>query len=727
MGWFEEQVKKRKKLDEQTFEDSFLSLAGLGKDHKKSVSEQALRENDAISHILTYYHVPMVDIPSSVVVFKERLNFALRPYDILYHEIELSASWEEDNYAPLLAFVKANHAPVVLLPKGNKGYFYFHYQTGKKIKASSDILEKLEPNVYRFFRPLPKMKASLKEYVHYLRRSMRPLETVIFALFAAITLGAGLAMPYLTKMLTGLAVPGQDLGVFALTVVYVVSAATGLLLAKAIQNYISNRISIKREKAVREATMMRMLSLPPSFFKKYNTGELTSRFNSVPLLASTIFTGMFTALASLVMSVAYLLQMGSFTPILIFPVIVILLASTGFTVIVAVTQKNYTRKVLELSSKESGVTYETINGIQKIRLSGSEKRVFAKWAKVYSRSARTRYRPPLILKLSPAITLLITTLGTIVLYFIAAKNAIAVPDYMAFVTSYGVLSGAFASLGQVVGVLASIEPLFEMARPILNAEPETNQGKTALESIGGNIHFENVTFRYLENGPAILKNLTLDIHEGEYIAIVGKTGCGKSTFVRLLLGSEKPNEGNISYDGIPMDVIDLPSLRRHIGTVMQNGTLFHADILSNIIVSAPNLTEEDAWHAAEIADIASDIRKMPMKMKTVISEGQGGISGGQKQRIMIARAIVHQPKVLIFDEATSALDNKTQKSISDSIAKLNCTRIVIAHRLSTIQNADRILMLENGQVVESGDYETLIQNHGKFAELVERQRIDNKA
>ena len=157
---------------------------------------------------------------------------------------------------------------------------------------------------------------------------------------------------------------------------------------------------------------------------------------------------------------------------------------------------------------------------------------------------------------------------------------------------------------------------------------------------------------------------------------------------------------------------------------MQNGTLFHADIFSNIIISNPSLKEEDAWIAAEIANIADDIREMPMGMKTIISEGQGGISGGQKQRIMIARSIVHKPKILVFDEATSALDNKTQKSISESINKLNCTRIVIAHRLSTIKHADRILMLDGGKIIEQGNYQQLIDKGGRFAELVERQRLD---
>ena len=158
--------------------------------------------------------------------------------------------------------------------------------------------------------------------------------------------------------------------------------------------------------------------------------------------------------------------------------------------------------------------------------------------------------------------------------------------------------------------------------------------------------------------------------------------------------------------------------------MIQNGGLFQGDIYSNIAISAPSLTIEEAWEAAEKAGIADDIREMPMGMNTVISEGQGGISGGQKQRLMIARAIAPKPQILIFDEATSALDNKTQKQVSDALDELHCTRIVIAHRLSTIRNCDRILVMDQGAIVEEGRYDELIARNGRFAELVARQRLD---
>lgn len=193
-----------------------------------------------------------------------------------------------------------------------------------------------------------------------------------------------------------------------------------------------------------------------------------------------------------------------------------------------------------------------------------------------------------------------------------------------------------------------------------------------------------------------------------------------------MLGFETPQKGAVYYDGKDLARMDLKSLRRKIGVVMQNGKLFQGDIFSNITISAPWLTLDDAWRAAELAGIADDIRRMPMGMHTIISEGSGGVSGGQRQRLMIARAIAPKPKILMFDEATSALDNLTQKKVSESLDGLKCTRIVIAHRLSTIKQCDRIIYLDKGKIVEDGTYEELINMGGRFAELVARQQLDTK-
>lgn len=725
MGWFEEQVKQRKKLDAKTFEDSFKSLAGIHVKNQKNLSDEEIRENFAISQILSYFHHQMVDIPAGVTKFKDKLNYILGHFGIEYHNVQLTDAYVNENGSPLLIYTLIGEIPIILFPAKGNQYYYIHYGTGKKTYIDAAMIHGLEIDAISFYRPLPSKGVSIKEYVKYIGKSIRPLDIVLLIVFAALSSGVGLLVPYLTQRLTGEVVLNKDISLFIAVSLYVVAAATGVLLVKAVQAFVNTRIMLKIQKSVQEATMMRVLNLPAAFFKKYNTGELTARFSSVNSLASMIVNGIFTTLVSVVMSLAYLFQLAGFASTLVPIVVAILFATTAFSVAIALIQKKYTRQTLELSSKESGVTYEMINGIQKIRLSGSEKRVFAKWASAYARSAEVRYHPPLILRLSPAISLLITLIGNVAIYYVAARSGLSVGSYMAFVTGYGVLSGAFASVTSMVGVITSIKPTYDMAKPILEAEPETAQNKLVLEKVKGNIRFENVSFKYIENGPLILNDLSLDIKEGEYVAIVGQTGCGKSTLIRVLLGFEEPLSGRVTVDGHDVKDLDPSSLRRRIGTVLQNGTLFHADIFSNIIISCPNASEEDAWAAAEIADIADDIREMPMGMKTVISEGQGGISGGQKQRIMIARAIVHHPKILIFDEATSALDNKTQKSITESINKLNCTRLVIAHRLSTIKNADRIIMLEGGKIIEEGSYDSLIAQKGKFAELVERQRLDN--
>jgi len=226
--------------------------------------------------------------------------------------------------------------------------------------------------------------------------------------------------------------------------------------------------------------------------------------------------------------------------------------------------------------------------------------------------------------------------------------------------------------------------------------------------------------------PPVLDDISLRIRPGQYVAIVGPSGCGKSTLLRILLGFEKADKGAIYYDGKDINAVDLKSLRKKIGCVLQNGKLMSGSVFSNITVSAPLLTLDEAWEAAELAGIANDIRDMPMGMHTIVAEGGGGISGGQKQRLMIARAVAPKPSILMLDEATSALDNITQKHVAESLNGLKCTRIVIAHRLSTIKQCGRIIYLEKGKIEEDGTYDELITRNGKFAELVKRQMLEQE-
>lgn len=373
------------------------------------------------------------------------------------------------------------------------------------------------------------------------------------------------------------------------------------------------------------------------------------------------------------------------------------------------------------------MSYALISGVQKIKLSGAEKRAFARWGNLYAEQSRLSYDPPMFIKVNSVISTAISLAGTLVMYYFAVSSGVSVAEYYAFNAAYGMVSGAFMSLAGIALTVAQIKPVMDMVKPILETVPEISEGKQVITRLSGGIELNNVSFRYNDNMPLVVDDLSLKIRPGQYVAIVGATGCGKSTLMRLMLGFETPQKGAVYFDGKDISNVDLKSLRRNIGVVMQNGKLFSGDIFSNITISAPWLTMDEAWQAAELSGIAEDIRRMPMGMHTIISEGSGGVSGGQRQRLMIARAIAPKPKILMFDEATSALDNLTQKTVSESLDGLKCTRIVIAHRLSTIKQCDRIIVLDKGKIVEDGTYNELIEKGGYFAELVARQRLDDTA
>lgn len=470
---------------------------------------------------------------------------------------------------------------------------------------------------------------------------------------------------------------------------------------------------------------MRVLSLPADFFKQYSAGELSSRAQYIQSLCSMLISTVLNTGLTSIFSLIYVSQIFEYAPALVVPSLLIIFTTILFSLITTFYQMKYSKKQMEIAAEESGMSYALITGVQKIKLSGAEKRAYARWSKLYAKQVELTYNPPMFLRANGAFSSIISLTGALVMYFMSVQSGVSVADYYAFNTAYGMVSGAFMSLAGIATTIAQFKPILEMAKPIMDAVPEVSEGKLVIDRLSGGIELNNVSFRYNENMPLVVDNLSLKIRPGQYVAIVGATGCGKSTLMRIMLGFEKPGKGAVYYDGKDLSGIDLKSLRRKIGVVMQNGKLFQGDIFSNITISAPQLSMDEAWEAAEMAGIAEDIRRMPMGMHTIISEGSGGVSGGQRQRLMIARAIAPKPKILMFDEATSALDNLTQKIVSDSLDKLKCTRIVIAHRLSTIRQCDRIIYLEKGQIVEDGTYDELIAKNGKFAELVERQRLDN--
>ena len=322
-------------------------------------------------------------------------------------------------------------------------------------------------------------------------------------------------------------------------------------------------------------------------------------------------------------------------------------------------------------------------------------------------------------------------LGTLLIYIMitrliaeaATSNMINAPnigEQLGFFAAFNTYIGGVAGLAGLFAGAFDLPVLYERARPILDEQPEAQDNSKEIGLLRGDFQLDRVSYRYQPELPLVLDGVSFAAKAGEYVAIVGPSGSGKSTLVRLLLGFAEPENGSILFDGRPLSGLDPKSVRRQIGTVLQSNSLFSASMMEAIAGGAV-IQEDEAWHAAELAGLADDIRAMPMGMHTVIPDGGGTLSGGQKQRVAIARALVRKPRLLIFDEATSALDNHSQAVVTRSLDKLSVTRIVIAHRLSTIRHADQIIVMESGQVKEQGTYDTLMVKKGLFKRLMERQ------
>ena len=726
MGWFDEQIRQREKSDQSILEDSFFRMAGVVMDKwdTERMEDGHLIAREALDDILKYYHQKAPEIPENIRNADEQLAFAIRPAGLMTREVELDGNWQSDAYGPMLGYMKDSRAMVALLPGTLSGYYFRDPATGRKTRVTRETAKRFAREALCFYQPLPMKKLGIPDLLRHMKNSISRGDVILIALATLAVTLVGMLEPRIYSLITGSVLQNRNMNLMTGLAVFLLSSAFASQLINLVKNLLMQRINIKTSQAVEASVMMRILSLPVSFFRRYSSGELSSRASSIRSLCSMILNNTLSVGLGSLMSLLYISQIFSFAPALVWPSILVILATITLSMAAAVVQVGVTRKKMLLNAEENGMSYAMMNGIQKIRLSGSEKRMFARWGRLYARGARLEYNPPLFLKLNGVITTAISLAGTILLYYLAVKTGVKESQYYAFTAAYGRLMGAFTALAGIAVSVAAIRPVLEMAEPLLKAEPEVSAGKQQVEKVSGHIEMSHVSFRYEENTPYILNDLNLTVKAGEYVAIVGRTGCGKSTIVRLLLGFEKPEKGAVFYDRRDLNTLDPRSLRKHIGVVMQNGQLFQGDIFSNITISAPQLTLDEAWEAAETAGIAQDIRDMPMGMQTIISEGQGGISGGQRQRLMIARAIAPKPKILIFDEATSALDNKTQKQISEALDRLNCTRIVVAHRLSTIRNCDRILVMDRGAIIEEGKYDELIAKGGYFADLVERQRLD---
>lgn len=710
---------QRALLDDAMLDQVYRGLAATvtGNNLLSAALADTKQTASALGEILSFYHFK-TNIPDGV----DPLAYVTETLNISSRSVRLEGDWFKDAIGPYLGRT-VDGQTVAILPRRNH-YEYFDRGAGKRIRITKQTAANLEADAMYFYMPLPAGKLSLRDLYSYMLRALTPWDYV--QLIGATALASILAMtlPAMTQLVFSGLIPSAQVSLVLPILFLLVFSVTSTHLVNILKTLAVGVVNLRAGASLQSAAMARVMALPADFFKQHATGEISAQLNSIDNLTAATVSAVFSSGLTGLFSLIYITQISAFAPALTVPAIIVLALKTilSLTCVVIGTKRANIR--MKKQGTLSGLVLTIINGIQKIRLSGAEKRIFARWANEYNDVAALTYRQPKVLLFRQAIMGFISLAGLVVIYYAAAASGVSSANYMAFNSAYGLVSGAFTALIGVVSTLTEFGPMLNMMKPILEAEPEIEPGKLIPEQLSGKISISHVSFRYSKDGPMLLDDLTLDIAPGEYLAIVGATGCGKSTLMRLMLGFEKPEQGAIYYDDHDLKSLSLRGLRRKIGTVLQHGQLISGSIFSNLSIVKPDMTAKEAWDALDKAGLADDVRRMPMQLETMLGENGSGISGGQRQRLLIARAMVGNPKIVFMDEATSALDNVAQAHAVRSLDALNCTRVVIAHRLSTIQNCSRIVVLENGKIVEDGTYDELIALNGKFAALVARQRLD---
>ena len=652
---------------------------------------------------------------------EEQLTGILRPRGIMMRDIQLTGEWWRECVGPLLGYAKDGRLVALTPTATGLGYQYRQQDGSIRRIGNREMVEELKPSAITFTKALPLRALRLRDLITFSWNVVSGPNTLLLVACALVVVLLGMFTPMANKLIFDTVIPtGEAADLLPITGL-LIGATVGTVLLTFTRNLYILRIQNIVELHTQNAVMARMFLLSPTFFSKNASGELTAKINSIATLTSLVNEATVGALLSAALSIVYLVQVYIYGGSLLLPALAIIAAQVTVLLLsyhrtVAVREK-YTERAARLS----GLEYNMFAGIQKLKLTGSENRAFTRWLDHYGRTARFLYNPAFKGRLYSALSALLGIGGTMLIFWSTLSNGVSTSDFIAFSSAFGMITASLAQISGVIPSLAQVKPLLKSVKPILDAVPEMEDKAPQVEDLFGGIEISGLSFRYEEDGPLILDNLSLRIEPGEYVGIAGKSGCGKSTLMRLMLGFEKPQAGGIYYDNYDLAKIDKTSLRRKIGCCLQSGNLFTGNLFQNITVTAPWATHDDAWEALRMASLEDDVRRMPMGLHTVISEAGSGFSGGQKQRILIARALISKPDIIFFDEATSALDNLSQKAVSDNLGQLMCTRVVIAHRLSTIRHCDRIIVLDKGSIAEEGTYEELMARKGLFYEMALRQ------
>ena len=585
------------------------------------------------------------------------------------------------------------------------------------------IVLMLEPGA-QFKHQKPQQELTLWSYIRSFL-SMRKIIVQVIGTSLLLQL-LGLAAPFLTEVVIDTILPAKStyiltmlaLGMFLLVLMQGITT----FLRSSLLIYLQTRIDVNMMLNFFE----HLLSLPYRFFQLRLNGDLMARMNSNLAIRDLFTNQLLSTLLDGGSVIIYFIILFILSKLFAEVALVIGVIQVALLLFTAPLLRRLTQRDLAAQGKTQGYMNEILSGIATVKAAGAEQRVFTRWENLFFEEMNISLR---LNYLSSSINTLLTILNIftpLFLLWIGATQVIngtmTIGTMLAFSTlaiEFLVPLGSLATSGHELQI---IDAHFSRITDVIGSKPEQDPTQVKKpHQLTGQIELRQVSFQYHKTAPMILKNINAKILPRQKVALVGRTGSGKSTLGKLLVGLITPTHGSILFDGIPLEDLNYQEVRRQFGVVMQDSFIFSGSIKDNIALNNPDMDMQRIIEASQLAAIVEDIENMPMGYDTLVSEGGSAFSGGQRQRLALARALANHPALLLLDEATSSLDVVTEQTIEQNLRKLPCTQIIIAHRLSTIRNADVILVLDQGQIVEQGTHAQLLHSNGFYARLLQAQ------